>query len=303
MRYAALTPEEGGYKNLTARDKMKNEVLIELGKLNGKQIQETNAELGEIGKRTKGRAEMMRNYASQIKTLADQQLKDSLQHDAVCTFQAARILDQAENQKSIAAIVSNMTTENESLRNSSAAGSSNDHVKAAQEETEREEAERYLRELEMQDKLQEAQNKLIEAQENEALYKEIANSSQEAHLKDENKFKRLQKFEQIGKALVVKKLREKEAEIKKLKKENAEHIETQNMTAEYVEKLELQKGGDDNLQKGEKETEQILRELQKEEDDALEAVMEEEEDALKAMMEEEEEEEEEGQCEYEIEHE
>ena len=58
--------------------------------------------------------------------------------------------------------------------------------------------------------------------------------------KDENKFKRRQKFEQIGKALVVKKLREKEAEIKKLKKENAEHIETQNMTAEYVEKLELQ---------------------------------------------------------------
>ena len=154
----------------------------------------------------------------------------------------------------------------------------------------------------MQDKLQEAQNKLIEAQENEALFKEIAASSQEAHLKDENKFKRRQKFEQIGKALVVKKLREKEAEIKKLKKENAEHIETQNMTAEYVEKLELQKGGDDNLQKGEKETEQILRELQKEEDDALEAVMEEEEeDALKAMMEEEEEEE--GQREYEIEHE
>ena len=97
---------------------MKNEVTQELGKLNGKQMQETNAELREIGKRTKGRAEMMRNYASQIKTLADQQLKDSLQHDAVCKFQGARILDQAENQKSIAAIVSNMTTENESLRNS-----------------------------------------------------------------------------------------------------------------------------------------------------------------------------------------
>ena len=60
------------------------------------------------------------------------------------------------------------------------------------------------------------------------------------------------KNEQIGKALVVKELREKEAEIKKLKRDNAEHIETQNTTAEYVEKLELQRavGGDDNLQKG-----------------------------------------------------
>ena len=151
MRYAALTPEEGGYKNLTARDKMKNEVLIELGKLNSKQIQETNAELSEIGQRTKGRAEMMRNYASQIKTLADQQLKDSLQHDAVCKFQGARILDQAENQKSIAAIVSNMTTENESLRNMAAenenkegretskkrkhtAGSNNDHLREENEQ-------------------------------------------------------------------------------------------------------------------------------------------------------------------------
>ena len=90
---------------------MKNEVMQELGKLNGKQMQETNAELREIGKRTKGRAEI-------IKILCTHQLKDAQKQDKLRVLQESTISRQAKHQESIAAIVSDMTTENESLRNS-----------------------------------------------------------------------------------------------------------------------------------------------------------------------------------------
>ena len=112
---------KGGTRIPTARDKMKNEVTHDFFKLNGEQTQESNAELRDIGKRNKGRAEMVDNYALQIKNSADQHLQDALRQDKLCMFQETNLSRQAEHQEIIAAIASDMATENESLRNSNMA--------------------------------------------------------------------------------------------------------------------------------------------------------------------------------------
>ena len=78
----------------------------------------------------------------------------------------------------------------------SAAGSSNDHTKLKEE--------------------------LEEAKNNAQYWLEMADISQQAHLKADKKFKRQQKFKQINKTLLKRKLKEVLAKNDKLEKEKAE---------------------------------------------------------------------------------